>query len=275
MDTPGTADVKAGHRRMWALGDYPAIATEVIGGLGPRLVAACGIGPGQRVLDVAAGSGNVAIPAAETGARVVASDLTPELLDAGRRAATARGVELEWTEADAEALPFPDAAFDVVVSSVGAMFAPDHRATASELARVTKPGGTIGLISWTPEGFVGDMFATMGRHVPAPPGTESPLRWGTEDHVRDLLGDAVASLELTRETLTVDHFSEPAAYLEYYKARFGPTIAGYATLAGDGERSAALDRDLIDLFARWIRSEPGRPAVMEWEYLLAVARRAG
>src|SRR5687767_6476384 len=145
--------LKAVAREMWALGDYHRFATTLVWDLGPVLVKACGISAGQRVLDVAAGSGNVAIRAAETGAQVVASDLTPENFEAGRREARACGVELEWIEADAEALPFDDGAFDVVTSSLGAMFAPDHQRVADELLRVCRPGGTIGLLAFTPEGL--------------------------------------------------------------------------------------------------------------------------
>jgi ubiquinone/menaquinone biosynthesis C-methylase UbiE len=144
---------------MWAPGDYPAVAAELIPALGPDLVRASGIRAGQRVLDVAAGSGNAAIPAAALGAHVTASDLTPERFEAGRRIAAERGVEVEWVEADAEALPFPDGSFDVVTSCVGAMFAPRHQAVADELIRVTKRGGTIGLINWTP----GDSSAPCSR----------------------------------------------------------------------------------------------------------------
>ncbi|HXV91743.1 MAG TPA: methyltransferase domain-containing protein, partial [Pseudonocardia sp.] len=153
--------LKARHRAMWALGDYPVVGNEVIAELGPVLVAASGVRRGDRVLDVAAGSGNVAVPAARTGAEVVASDLTPELFPAGREYAARAGVELTWEEGDAEALPYPDGSFDVVLSCVGVMFAPHHQQAADELVRVCRPGGTIGLISWTPEGFVGELFRTM------------------------------------------------------------------------------------------------------------------
>ena len=153
------AALKAKHRAMWASGDYPALARDLIADLGPALVDACGVRPGMRVLDVAAGAGNAALVAADAGADVVASDLTPELFAAGRAAAAERGVEVTWREADAEALPFADATFDVVMSCVGVMFAPHHQQAADELVRVCRPGGTIGLLNWTPEGFIGQMFA--------------------------------------------------------------------------------------------------------------------
>jgi ubiquinone/menaquinone biosynthesis C-methylase UbiE len=186
---PGQA-LKAKHRAMWALGDYPAVATDLVASLGPVLVGACEIRPGDRVLDVAAGTGNAAIPAARAGASVVASDLTPELLEAGRRHAEQQGIPLEWRQADAEDLPFADGEFDTVMSCLGVMFAPYHQASADELVRVCRPGGTIGLLNWTPEGFIGQLFATMKPYAPPPPaGAQPPPLWGREDHVRALLGD--------------------------------------------------------------------------------------
>ena len=184
---------------MWALGDYHRFATATVWELGPQLVAACGISPGQRVLDVAAGSGNVAIRAALAGACVVASDVTPENFDAGRRAAREAGVDLEWIEGDAQALPFGDAEFDVVTSCFGAMFAPDHDATARELLRVCRPGGVIGMMNFTPAGAGGDFFRVLGSFAPAPPpDARPPLSWGTEEYVRKLFGDRVRSLSATR-----------------------------------------------------------------------------
>ena len=189
---------KAAARAMWQLGDYHRFAKATVWELGPVLVEACGIGPGQRVLDVATGTGNVAIRAAEAGAEVVASDLTPENFDPGRREARELGVELEWVEADAEALPFGDGEFDVVTSSLGAIFAPDHRKVADELLRVCRPGGTIGMVNFTPEGLAADFFAPFARYAPPPPPDAlPPLLWGSEEHVRELFGDRVESLELS------------------------------------------------------------------------------
>src|SRR5690348_14215037 len=191
--------LKAKHRAMWALGDYPTLAEDLIADLGPALVAAAGIGPADRVLDVAAGSGNASIPAARLGARVVASDLTPELLESGRERAKQVGANIEWREADAEALPFGDAEFDHVISCVGVMFAPHHELSAGELLRVCRPGGTIGLISWTPGGYIGQMFSTMKPYqAPPPPGAQPPPLWGDPDHVRKLLGDRVADFSAQR-----------------------------------------------------------------------------
>ncbi|MFZ2527096.1 MAG: class I SAM-dependent methyltransferase [Rhodococcus sp. (in: high G+C Gram-positive bacteria)] len=263
--------VKAKHRAMWALGDYPAVATEVIRKLGPILVSSCDVGAGDRVLDVAAGSGNVSIPAARTGASVVASDLTPELFDAGRRDAASAGVDLTWQEADAEALPFDDASFDVVLSCVGVMFAPHHQAAADELVRVTRPGGRIGLLSWTPDGFIGRMFATMKPYAPPPPpGAQPPPRWGDETHVRALLGDRVTDVEARTAQLRVERFATGEEFRDFFKATYGPTIAVYRAIADEPDRVAALDRALADLGRTW---DQGGGA-MDWEYLLLTARRA-
>lgn len=265
-------DLKSKHRAMWASGDYPRVAADVIPELGRRLVDACGIRPGQRVLDIAAGAGNAAIPAAVAGAEVVACDLAPELFEAGRRNAAAAGVEVSWEQADAEALPFDTAAFDVVLSCVGVMFAPFHRTAADELLRVTAPGGTIGLINWTPEGFVGRMFAVMKPFAPAPPpGAQPPPLWGDEAHVTELLGDGVTGLELRRERAVVDCFADGPAFRDFFKANYGPVVTVYRTLAGDPERAAQLDRELADLGTAHDLGG-GR---MEWEYLLVTAQRAG
>ncbi|MER5917195.1 class I SAM-dependent methyltransferase [Streptomyces sp. NPDC001982] len=264
--------LKTKHRKMWALGDYSAVATQLIQDLGPELVQACGVRGGERVLDVAAGSGNAAIPAALAGAHVVACDLTPELLEAGRRLAADRGAELEWRTADAEELPFADGEFDTVMSCVGIMFAPHHQAGADELVRVCRPGGTIGLLNWTPEGFVGELFATMKPYAPkSPPGAQPPPLWGRADHVRSLLGDRVSDVEAHRRTVRVERFKKPAAFRDYFKTNYGPTIATYRNVADDPGRVAALDNALDDLAQRHI--DVADSAGMDWEYLLVTARK--
>jgi ubiquinone/menaquinone biosynthesis C-methylase UbiE len=266
---------KAVDRAMWALGDYHRFATELIWEVGPVIVAACGVAPGQRVLDVAAGTGNVAIRAAEAGADVVASDLTPENFEAGRREARARNVELEWVQADAESLPFADSAFDVVTTCFGAMFAPDQRAVAGELVRVCRPGGTIVLASFTPEGLGGRFFEVFADYAPPPPpGTPSPLAWGSEDHVRELFGDQVASLEASRREY-VERAATPRDYCDFVKETFGPVIAVYAGLADRPDRAAELDRAFLDFATRSNRGGPDGPARFPYEYLLVVARKAG
>lgn len=265
--------LKARHRAMWALGDYDAVATQVVPALGPVLVDGTGINPGDRVLDVAAGSGNASLPAARAGAKVVASDLTPELLDHGRQHAASEGLDIDWHEADAEALPYEDGSFDVTMSLVGIMFAPHHQASADELARVTRPGGRIGLISWTPEGFIGQMFATMKPYAPPPPpGAQPPPLWGRESHVRELLGDRVTDVQASVGTLTVDAFSGPEDFLSYFKRNYGPTIAVYKSLADQPERAAALDQELTELAARFGFADGA--ATIDWEYLHFTATRA-
>lgn len=264
--------LKVKHRAMWAFGDYPAVAADIVGALGPILVQASGVRPGDRVLDIAAGSGNAAIPAALAGASVVASDLTPELLESGRRLAEKHGAELEWREADAEALPFADGEFDTVLSCLGVMFAPHHQAGADELLRVCRPGGTIGLLSWTPAGFIGQMFATMKPYAPPPPpGAQPPPLWGDEQHVRALLGDRVTDVVARRQTLTVDYYDKPEAFREYFKTNYGPTIAVYRNIADDPERVAELDDQLAELAERHDHGEG--TTVMGWEYLLLTARK--
>ncbi|WP_262849815.1 class I SAM-dependent methyltransferase [Mumia quercus] len=267
---PEDVALKAKHRAMWAMGDYPAVATEVIASLGPVLVDACGIGPGTTVLDVGAGSGNAALPAARAGATVTASDLTPELLDAGRQEADREGLALGWREDDVEHLGVDDASYDVVMSCVGAMFAPHHQETADEIVRACRPGGTIGLLSWTPQGFIGQMFATMKPYAPPPPpGAQPPPLWGDADHVRTLFGDRVEDVQATVQTLAVDRFADGEEFRDFFKATYGPTIAVYKAIADDPEKVAALDAELAALAER----SGVRDGAMLWEYLLFTAHR--
>ncbi|KHO27489.1 hypothetical protein QQ44_08535 [Mycolicibacterium setense] len=260
-------ELEAKHRALWALGDYAAIAANIVRPLGPVLVEASGIGPGDRVLDVAAGTGNAAIPAAATGAQVTASDLCPELLEQGRRLSAEAGVTIDWAEANAEALPYGDDSFDTVLSCIGVMFAPHHQRAADELLRVTRPGGRIGLIAWTPEGFIGQLFATMKPYVPAPPpGVSPPPRWGDEEYLRTLLGDRVGELTCERRELAVDAYADGAAFRDHFKANYGPTISAYRAIAADDERVVALDAEIAALGDRFLAG-----STMPWEYLLTVA----
>lgn len=268
-------ELKKEHRAMWASGDYPALADEMLLELGAVLVEASGIRPRQRVLDVAAGTGNAAIPAAMMGAKVVASDLTPELFEAGRKEAANRGVSLEWQEGDAEALPFGDAEFDAVMSCIGVMFAPHHQAAADELLRVCKPGGSIGLLCWTPEGFVGQMFAAMKPFAPPPPpGAQPSPLWGSEEHVRELLGDRVTGIQTRRQNLAVSSFHQPADFVRYFKSHYGPLISVYKSLGEDQDKVKALDKALTDLADSFGDAHGDAPFQMEWEYLLFTARKA-
>jgi len=267
------SELKGRHRKMWASGDYPSMVETFLLPLGPRLVEACGIEEGQTVLDVAAGTGNASIPAAERGARVTASDLTPELLEAGRARAEASGLELDWVPADAEHLPFDDGSFDVVMSSIGAMFAPHHQAVADELVRVCRPGGTIGLLSWTPEGMLGALFRTMGPFMPPPPpGAQPPPLWGSEDHLRGLFGGTVSWDALERDVLEITAFEHPRDYGEHFKARYGPTIAARANAGKDG-REGEFDAALDAFCDEW-NTGTAEQARFDKEYLVAVGTRA-
>ncbi len=269
------AALKAKHRAMWALGDYPSVAVDLIPSLGRVLVQAVGVGPGQRVLDVAAGTGNAALPAVQAGAYVVASDLTPELLSAGGEVAVAtldaaERERLTWRQADAENLPFADAEFDTVLSCVGVMFAPHHQRSAQELLRVCRPGGSIGVLSWTPGGFIGQLLATMKPYMAAPPvGSQPPPLWGVEGHVRQLLGEGVSELSAIKSSVRIDHFDSGESFRDYFKQAYGPTIATYRGLADDPKRTAALDAEMVELAVSHLAE-----GAMDWEYLLVVARRS-
>jgi SAM-dependent methyltransferase len=271
--TVSDSELKGRHRKMWASGDYPSMVETFLLPLGPRLVEACGIGADMRVLDVAAGTGNASMRAAEAGASVTASDLTPELLDAGRKQAESEGLELEWVEADAEKLPFDDESFDVVMSSIGAMFAPHPQKVADELVRVCRPGGTIGMLNWTPEGMIGALFRTMGEFAPPPPpGAQPPPLWGSEDHMRELFGERVDWRMLERDMLEITAFEHPGDYGEHFKERYGPTIAARANAEKEG-REAEFDEALDQFCEEWNRGTPDK-ARFEKEYLLAVGTRA-
>lgn len=267
--TPEDQALKAKHAAMWASGSYPTVVEDIVKPLGGILVEVVDVQRGQRVLDVAAGTGSSAIPAARRGADVVATDLTPELIEVGRAEAAAAGIELTWGTADAEALPYRDAEFDVVLSAIGVMFAPHHQQAADELVRVCRPGGTIGVLSWTPEGFIGQMFSVMKPYAPPPPPGASPAPlWGRADHVRALFGDRVTELTARQQTLRVDRFSNGAEFRDFFKTNYGPTISVYKFIAADADKVAALDADLAALGERFLQA-----GVMSWEYLLVTGRR--
>jgi 2-polyprenyl-6-hydroxyphenyl methylase/3-demethylubiquinone-9 3-methyltransferase len=244
------AELKARQRELWALGDYHRVATDLLWEFGRELVEACGIYSGQRVLDVAAGTGNVAIRAA------------------------AHGVELEWVEADAEALPFDDGAFDVVTSSAGAIFAPRHQTVADQLVRVCRPGGTIGMTAFVPAGLTRDLLEIIDRHSPPlAPDALPPLLWGSEDHVRELFGDRVESLELTRKKLLMERFADPLDLRRFMRENHPLFVGLYDQLADDPGRLATADRDIAEAATRWNRGGPDGPAIYEIEYLLILARK--
>jgi SAM-dependent methyltransferase len=270
--TDADRELKARHRAMWASGDYPSMVETFLTPLGPRLVDACRIGAGVSVLDVAAGTGNASLPAAERGAHVTASDLTPELLQAGRARAEQAGLTLDWVQADAEHLPFEDQSFDIVMSAIGVMFAPHHQPAADELIRVCRPGGTIGLLSWTPEGMLGALFRTMGPFAPPPPpGAQPAPLWGSDAHLRSLMGDRVEWRSLDRQVLEVTQFERPRDYGEHFKARYGPTIGVRANAERNG-RADEFDEALNRFCDEWNLGTETE-ARFEMEYLVAVGTR--
>ena len=255
------------QRSTWATGDYDAMMrTEGLYAVGDRLSRAVEIRHGETVLDVACGTGNAAIPAAQAGGRVTGLDLTPELLEVGRQRADQAGVEVAFQEGDAEQLPFDDASFDVVLSSFGCMFAPRHEIVAHELARALRPGGRLGVVAWTPEGAMGDFFRTAAPHMPAPPAfVDPPLDWGQESKVRELLEGTGLTLRFARETWTITHDSVEAA-VECYTTLFGPLAAARQLAESEG-RWPAFQADLTALFERL---DPSGGPVVEFpaEYLV-------
>ncbi len=243
---PDLDAVKRRQQDAWASGDYSLIASR-IALTAEQLCDTADLHAGWHVLDVATGSGNAAIAAARLGCDVVGVDYVPSLLERGRRRAEAEGLAVRLLEADAERLPFPDGSFDAVTSVFGTMFAPDHEQTASELVRVCRPGGTIALASWTPEGFIGDLFRTVGAHVPPPPGLRSPMLWGTEAHLRELFGDGIRSLETAERTFTF-RFRSAEEFAAFFRTWYGPTLKAFAAL--EGAARDGLEQDLVELARR-------------------------
>jgi ubiquinone/menaquinone biosynthesis C-methylase UbiE len=262
--------LKDRHRTTWAAGDYGAVADALVLEIGERIVERVGPGPESEVLDVATGTGSAAIPAALRGARVVGLDLVPDLLAVARGRAADAGVDVEWIEGDAEDLPFADGSFDVVLSTLGVQFTPRHEDSARELVRVCRPGGTIAVANWTPQGYIGRFFKTLSPYMPPlPEGASPPPLWGDEGHVERLLGGAVASLEFERSTVDFVHES-PEAFIAFMAGNYGPLVMARRALTPQG-RWEDLRRDLIELSAAMNLARDGRFRVPS-EYLVAVAR---
>jgi SAM-dependent methyltransferase len=234
--------MKERTRAAWATGEYGAIARRNIWDVGERIVRAVGVREGEDVLDVACGTGNAAIRAARRGARVTGVDLTPEMFEAGRAEAAAAGVEVEWVEGDAEAIPFPDESFDVVVSVFGCMFAPRHEVTARELARVLRPGGRLGVCAWTPEGSIGRTIEVTSKYLPPLPElAQPPILWGSEAHVHSLFADTGIELELTRDRVHFPAFDSADDEVEFYSTKLGPAITARRIAEANGTWQALRD----------------------------------
>jgi ubiquinone/menaquinone biosynthesis C-methylase UbiE len=269
-DAPDFKAATEAQQAIWSEGDFAMVANLVVK-VSEDLAEALGIVPDERVLDVATGSGNGALAAARRAwGNTVGADFVPALLERGRERAAAERLEIEFVEADAQDLPFEDASFDVTTSIFGVMFAPDQPKTAAELLRVTKPGGRIGMANWSPGGGVGQMFQTIAKHAPPPPGVESPLRWGTEDRVRELFGDGVSAIRF-EPRISRQPFRSADHYIEFFRKYFGPTQMAYERVGPEGEE--ALTNDLRS-FLEAANTAGDRALVLEAEYLQLVATRA-
>ena len=271
LDSPTAVDlgaIKTRQQAAWASGDYAVIGTT-LQIVGETLCEALDLRAGSRVLDVAAGNGNATLAAARRHCVVVSTDYVPALLDKGRERAAAEGLSVDFRPADAEQLPFDDGAFDVAMSVFGVMFTPDHARAAQELARVTHPGGLIGLASWTPDSFIGEMFKTIGRYVPPVPGLKPPSLWGTQEHLRTLLGPAIADMRAERRVFnfryrSADHF------IDVFRTYYGPVHKTFLALAAD--QQPRLANDLRELLER--HSRGGDTLVVPSDYLEVVIQRA-
>jgi ubiquinone/menaquinone biosynthesis C-methylase UbiE len=258
--------VKARQQQTWASGDFSMVASRIVLS-SERLAEAANLRAGSRVLDVACGSGNATIAAARHGTHAVGIDYVGSLLEDARERAAAEGLDAEFHVGDAEDLPVSDDSFDAVLSVFGTMFAPDHRRTASEIVRVARPGATVALASWTPTGFIGEMFGVISGHVPPPPGVASPMLWGTESHLENLFGDAVADIRSTTETQSF-RYTSAEEFVEYFRRWYGPTLKAFAAL--DADRQLMLNADLVHLAQRWDSNQDGGAVNIPAEYLQSV-----
>ena len=260
--------LKKRQQAAWSSGDYAVIGTT-LQLVGEQLAETCDLLADERVLDVAAGTGNASLAAARRGARVTSTDYVGSLLERGGQRARAEGLEIAFQVADVEALPFDDASFDAVLSTFGVMFAPDHAKSAAEMARVCRPGGRIGLANWTPEGFIGQMFKVLGKHMPPPAGAQPPSLWGTESHLLSLFGERAAGIAATKRIFNF-RYRSAAHFIDVFRTWYGPVHKAFAALPAEG--GAALEKDLGELLNRLNRAGAGS-LVVPGEYLEAVVTR--
>jgi ubiquinone/menaquinone biosynthesis C-methylase UbiE len=263
--SPDLAAIKTRQQATWSSGDYHMIGTQ-IQIVSELLIEALDVHSTERVLDVATGSGNAALAAARRGCDVTGVDYVPALLERARRRAEAEGLTIEFVEGDAEALPFPDASFDVVSSVFGSMFAPDQERAAAELARVVRPGGRIGVVAHTPDGFIGNLFKVIAKHAPPPAGLRSPIQWGTEARLRELFIGKIADLTAEKRFYTFRDRS-PAHFIEYWRSFYGPTLKAFETVGESGRE--ALEADMLELIGRFNAAQDGTMVVPS-EYLETV-----
>ena len=268
IPTPDFAAIKQRQQATWASGDFAVIGTT-LQIVGEDLAEALDIRAGERVLDVAAGNGNATLAAARRFAQVTSTDYVQELLDKGRERARAEGLAIRFQAADAEALPFADGSFDVVMSTYGCMFTPDHARTAGEMLRVTRAGGRIGMANWTPQGFIGRLFKVIGAHVPPPAGLKSPALWGTEAHLADLFGGAAADIRCERKHFNF-RYRSAAHWIQVFRDFYGPTHKAFAALDAAGQ--AALERDITALLLE-LNVAGAASLVVPGEYLEVVVTR--
>lgn len=270
-ETTDLSAVRQAQQRTWSAGDFSMVASIVVFGA-EQLAEALDIVPDERVLDVACGSGNSAIAAARRAwGNTVGVDFVPALLERGRERAKAERLDIEFVEGDAAELPFGDAEFDVVMSTYGAMFAPEQEKTAAELLRVCRPGGRIGMANWVPDGEIGQMFMTVARHAPPPEGVKPPLVWGVEDNVRELFGDGISDLRAERKRAR-QTFRSADHWLEFFRSFFGPIRVAFERVGPEGE--AALEADLRSFLEAGNKASHRGALVLEPEYLQLVATRA-
>ena len=261
--------LKHKQQAAWASGDYAVIGTT-LQIVGESLAEACDLCWDERVLDVAAGNGNASLAAARRGCQVTSTDYVGALLERGAERARADRLEMSFQTADAEALPFADASFDAVLSTFGVMFTPDQTKAAAELARVCRPGGRIGLANWTPEGFIGQVFKTLGRHLPPPAGVQPPSRWGVVSHLESLFGTSATAIRATPMMFNF-RYRSAAHFIDVFRTWYGPVHKAFAALPADG--AAALEKDLTELLNRMNRAGD-RALVVPSEYLEIVVTRS-